>query len=378
MGKTVLLIRNAAKGDFGGAETYQVSLANILKKSDYSPIIVSRSPKLLQYAHEHEVPSVKGWWWSRQDWSGKRILLTPLYFLWQLFLTMWYLSLIIRTRASVLHIQSKDDFIAATIAGRLLGKKVVWTDHMDLRYIFQNIARPLRNPVGKLVFLAAHLAHHFILISNNEYRLVTSHFKRKSALKRQITIVKNGVIDQKDKYPPYMQGKDFVFCLASRIVKNKGIGEAIEAFASLEGNSKYRLKIYGDGPDAENFEKIAEPYKNIAFYGHQSDILAKINEADVFILPSYQEGFSIALLEATMLGKAIIASNVDSNPEIVTDRKTGLLAEVRDTESLAKNMALLATDNHLKHLLETAARKSYEDNFNLDTIVRTQIIPLYK
>jgi glycosyltransferase involved in cell wall biosynthesis len=249
---------------------------------------------------------------------------------------------------------------------------------MDLRYIFQNIARPFRNPVGKLVFWAARLAHHVILISNNEYRLVTSRLKQKDPLQRQIIIVKNGVVDQKDKYPPYRQTEDFVFCLASRIVKNKGIGEAIEAFASLEENHKYKLKIYGNGPDMELFKKMAKPYANIIFFGHQSDALAKINEADVFMLPSYQEGFSIALLEATMLGKAIIASDVDSNSEIIVNKKTGLLARVKDPKHLAERMQLLISDNSLRHSLEVAARKNFEENFDLDTIVRSQIIPLYK
>ena len=133
--QTILLIRNAAPRDFGGAETYPVSLASVLTNQGLSPIIVTRSKKLLHYAHEHAIPTVRGWWWSHQNWSGKYALLLPIYLGWQIILTCWYVHLIKKTRATALHIQSKDDFIAATIAGRLTKRKTVWTDHMDLRYI---------------------------------------------------------------------------------------------------------------------------------------------------------------------------------------------------------------------------------------------------
>ena len=58
--QTILLIRNAAPRDFGGAETYPVSLASVLTNQGLSPIIVTRSKKLLHYAHEHAIPTVRG------------------------------------------------------------------------------------------------------------------------------------------------------------------------------------------------------------------------------------------------------------------------------------------------------------------------------
>lgn len=376
----VLLIRNAAKNDFGGAETYTVSIASILDENGFQPIVVSRSKKVLDHAHDHSIATHRGWWWSRQNWSGKRILLVPFYLLWQLALTFWYIQLVVRTHATVLHIQSKDDFIAGTIAGRLTGRQVVWTDHMDLRYIFQNISKPLRNPVGKLVFWAAHLTHHLILISDNEHKLVTAHFKNKDDLKDKIVLVKNGVMDHRADYP-HEQHQTFSFCLASRIVVNKGIGEAIQAYALFKQQNasgrQTRLDIYGDGHDSEKFRSLAADHEDIVFHGHQTNAIAKIAESDVFILPSYQEGLSITLLEATMLGKAIIATAIDSNPEVIHEETTGLLVEPRDPVSLANAMGRLYSDSTLRHTLEKNARANYEKNFNLKTVVKNEIIPLY-
>lgn len=379
-GPVVLLIRNAAKNDFGGAETYPVSVAKLLSKNGYHPVVVSRSKKVLEYAQNHSVRTRPGWWWSRQNWSGKRILLVPIYVLWQFILTLWYVGLIVRTGAQVLHIQSKDDFIAGTIAGRLMRKKVVWTDHMDLRYVFQNISQPLRNPVGKMVFQAGKLAHHIILISENELRLVTSHFKNNDDLSDQIILVKNGVIDVRDQYAHRPQ-QTFSFCLASRIVVNKGIGEAIQAYIlfkqNIAANRPTRLDIYGDGSDYDKFKTLASGHDDIVFHGHQANAIAKIAQSDVFILPSYQEGLSITLLEATMLGKAIIASAVDSNPEVIHDGMTGLLVKARDIESIADAMTRIYTDPTLRKKLESGARSNYERTFNLETIVKNEIIPLY-
>lgn len=379
---TILLIRNAAAGDFGGAETYQISLSKILQENDLLPIIVTRSNKLLAAADGAGVKTLRGWWWSRQDWNGKRAALLPLYLCWQIILIGWYMILIWRTKAQALHIQSKDDFIAATIAGRITGKTTVWTDHMDLRYIFENVSKPLKNPLGKLVFWAGHLAHHIILISDNEYRLVTSLFKNKASLERQITLVNNGVIDQLDKYrrQTLKNREPFSFCLASRIVVNKGIREAIEAFMALEKqmpDQAIRLDIYGDGKDASHFKELTKNNPAIVFHGHQKDALEKIAAADVFILPSYQEGFSIALLEATMLGKAIIASNIDSNPEIIQNRKTGLLVQPRNVNSLLEAMLDIYNDDTLRDNLEKNARKNYEDHYDLIEIVPSKVIPLY-
>ena len=382
MHKSVLLIRNAAKDDFGGAETYQVSLALILKENEFNPIIVSRSKKLLSYSKKNNISTLRGWWWKRQNWSGVHLLLLPLYIVWQLILTVWYIYIIKKTTAIALHVQSRDDFIAATLAGKIMGTPVVWTDHMDLRYIFQNISLPLRNPVGKLVFLAAHLASRIILISDNERNLVTSHFKHKSALKKQITLINNGVLDKILDMPERKDDKNFHFCLASRIVENKGVGEAIKAFILLQSRiekpTDVKLDIYGDGEDLDKFKKLAKNNTNITFHGHQDDAIEKIHQSDVFILPSYQEGFSIALLEATMLGKAIIASNIDSNPEIIHHKKTGLLIEPKSEHGLEKAMHTLLNDPDLRLHLEKNARQNFIDNYDLRKIVKEKIIPLYR
>ena len=376
MKKTVLLIRNAAPNDFGGAETYPVSLAKILHQKDWNAVIVTASKKLLAYAAENDISTYKGKWFLKQNFTGKRNLLFPFYIIRQLYLTCWYIGVVKKTKADTLHIQSRDDFIAASIAGRILKKKVVWTDHMDLRYIFENTNKPFRNLVGKMVFWATRSANTIILISNNEHKLVTAQFKNNSDLDSKIVIVKNGVVDSNNNLSKTPH-TSFIFTLASRLVKNKGVGEAIDAFDTLPSTVDAQLHIYGDGRDAETFKQQANTNTAITFFGHTDNSLQAIKDSDVFILPSYQEGFSIALLEATMLESTIIASDVDSNNEIIINESTGLLIPARDPEALKNAMQRLYEDKALREKLAHAARKKYEEEFNLVSIVENEILPLY-
>lgn len=382
MPETVLLIRNAAPGDFGGAETYQLNLAQVLKDLSIQPIIVSRSPRLVTAAKGKNLQVIKGWWWKRQNWSGYGVLIFPIYLLWQMLLCGYYAALIVRTSAHAIHIQSRDDFIAATFAGKLLRRRVIWTDHMDLRYIFLNIQRPLRNPVGKLVYFAARFTDKLILISQNENKLVTELIGARKKL-NNLAIINNGIPDSLGKYKSDNTSGYFIYCLANRIVRNKGVGEAIEAFEILQRrmekiNNDIRLHIYGDGDELTKYRALTANNSHIQFFGHHADVLAKISSADVFVLPSYQEGLSLGLLEAMMLGKPIITTAVDSNPELITDRVSGLLVPARNPGRLADAMQELYFNSKMRERMAQKARSEYEEKYNLVAIVKDQIVPLYK
>ena len=372
------MIRNANSYDFGGAERYPIFLAESLRKCDYDSVIISRSPSLLQFASSHNIKSVRGWWWSRQNWSGYRVLLVPIYILWQIVLYFWYLIIIIATNPSVLHIQSKDDFIAGTLAGKTLGKKVIWTDHADLKHIFKNLLVWYKNPVGKLVYACGLLVDGLIIASVNEKRLVSENLENNSLLLKKMVIAYIGAADVKNKYVRKSHPK-ITFGITTRLVTDKGIGEAIEAFNKL---NKFRndteLLIIGDGPDAVKFKKQAKNNKNIVFTGHLTNPLGEMNNLDVFLHPTYHESFSTSLVEASMLGLPIITTRVGGNPEIIKDNITGLLVDAKDVESLYKAMEKMYSDKELRKKLGYNARIQYVEKFNFDNIVKTQYVKLYE
>lgn len=378
MRKTILLIRNAFSHDFGGAERYPVFVGKVLKSNSYHPLIISRSPKLLENAHDAGLSTVKGVWWSKQNWSGRNVLIIPLYVLWQFILFFWYLYQFIRLRPLAIHIQSKDDFIAATFAGRVLGARVIWTDHADLKHIWQGLRVWYKNPVGKLVYISAFFAHNITVISKSEYNEVTKHLSKKSSVIKKIKVINNGSPDVKDAYN--VKPSDiFTFCSTNRLVGDKGIQEAIEAFKKF--NVKHpssRLVLVGNGPEEEKFKKLANDNNSIIFTGYQADPISYLASADVLLQPTYHEGFSISILEAFMMEKAVIGTAVGGNLEMIDSGRNGLLVPVRDVNALYTAMEKLYLKPGLRISMAKEGRKQYLDNYVFDKIVKERFIPLYE
>lgn len=374
----IMLIRNAYPYDFGGGERFPVHTAMLLQEKGYTPIVMSRSKAIKDYAASCKVRFLQSPWWSQQNWSGYRVVFVPVYILWQLLLCMWYIAVFLWYRPAAVHVQSKDDFIAATIAGRLTGRRVIWTDHADLKHIWLHIRTWYKNPVGKLAYLAAHLCHAITVVSESEFREVTAHIKKSSSVYRKITVVYNGCTDTPTHNKPAMP-KGFIFCLAGRLVTDKGIGEAIAAFTRIQRHAPDAwLYIIGDGPEKDTFQQHASGNERIIFAGHKKNPLPYMAASDVFLQPTYHEGFSIVLVEASMLGLPIIATNVGGNKEIIFHEKTGLLIEAKHSQQLADAMMRLYKDAALRTKLATQARVQYEQSFVFDNIIARKFIPLYK
>lgn len=375
----ILLIRNAYFYDFGGGERFPVELAVELKNRGFFPIVVSKSEKLLSFAATRSVSHVKGWWWARQDWSGINVFLFPVYFFWQLILTLWYIQLILKTQADILHPQSKDDFIAATIAGRLLRKRVVWTDHADLKYVLQNYKVWYKNPIGKIIFQLSKLANTVTLVSESEKKLIEACLKNK--VPNNYQVIYNGVTSAPVvMHPKQNVDKDTViFAATSRLVTAKGIGELIDAFSTLSVEQKnIRLWLFGEGPEEARFREMAKDNERIVFWGFPDDTLSRVASADIFVHPSYHEGFSISLVEATKLGLPIIACNVGGNPEIIKSDENGILVPERDANSLMYAMEKLAGSAVLRKKYGEKSREIYEKNFVFEKLVENRFIPLYE
>ena len=372
----VFLIRNISPENYGGAESYQLELAKILLQNDYVPIIYTASKRLLENAKAEGIKTVRAPYIERQNWSGWRNILLPQYFIHQNKLYKWYKEQILKYHPITIDVQSRDEWIAATKAGRKTGTKVLWTDHIDLRtWVLQNINHPLKNIIGKKIIKSTSAVAKIIFITDYE----------KCAVKKMISpkqlpnavVMKNGVVDEKQNIKQQTQPKSF--CYVGRLIDYKGLQELIEAFRKINSEfSDSTLNIYGEGPDGDKFRQMAQDNKNIIFHGYTNKPLDAIAKSEIFILPSYYEGLSITLLQAAMLGKAIIATNVDGNPEVVSDHETGLLVPSRDSEALAKAMRELLLDDKLRHTVAKNVRKKYEQEFDFTNIIKKQFIQYLK
>lgn len=375
MSKKALLIRNAAPTDFGGAERIPVFIAKELQKHNFEVLILSRSSKLLAFAKQEGVQSKRSFWWSRQNWSGLKALLFPAYLVWQAVLFVYYVVTFRNERPSVVHLQSKDDFIAGTLAAKLLNIPVFWSDYADLKHIFMNHTTWYKNPVGKLVYFAAHFTSKIVVVSKEDLRAVAALLPH-GVVKDKLVVIYNGVFDTHKKRP-----KSIDFISTARLVTDKGIKELLEAFALLVKDfPKATLSVVGDGPEADTFKHQANKLnlKGVTFHGHQHNPLKFLEESRIFVLPTYHEGFSIALLEAFMEGLAVITTRVGGNPEIVDDKQNGLLVRAKNTEELYLAMRELMQNPEIVQSFGKSARKKYIANFNFETIISDKFLPLYE
>lgn len=372
-----MLIRNVAPEKYGGGETYQVMLAEELQRHGMRPVIVTSSLGLIAAAKKAGIEVVQAPYLAKQNFSGARNLLLPIYYIWQLKLAKWYRRLFMKYRPSVINVQSRDDWIAATKAGIKQGVRVLWTDHMDFRsWVMWNIKTPFKNPIGKWILKWARRADQIIMISDFERKW----FEKQVAPEKfpNLITVKNGVRDAAAEFRDIKTGKES-FCYIGRIEEYKGVKELIRAFLLVsQKHPKARLNIYGEGPELENCQKLAQSVEAVRFHGFTDQPLKAMAENEIFVLPSYREGLSLALLDAAMLGKEIIASSVDGNPEVVVNEETGLLVPAKNVKLLAAAMEKMLNEPETAKKYAKNARKLYEKSYNFEKIFEEQMLKLYK
>jgi glycosyltransferase involved in cell wall biosynthesis len=136
----------------------------------------------------------------------------------------------------------------------------------------------------------------------------------------------------------------FTVLFAGRLYRRKRVDTLLRAAAMLRGRIPgLAVRIVGDGPHAAPFGRLArelEAGDTVHWLGDvpRSQLAAEYNRADVFCLPSVQEGFGIVLLEAMAAGKPIVASRAAAIPEVAPH---GLLVEPENPEALAAALETL-------------------------------------
>lgn len=109
---------------------------------------------------------------------------------------------------------------------------------------------------------------------------------------------------------------------------------------------------------------------HVMFLGFREDVPALLRAMDIFVLPSLSEGLSLALLEAMAAGKAVVATNVGGNPEVVLDRQTGLLVPSEDAPALADAILLLLRDPALAERLGESGRIRVDKEFSVTAMAQ--------
>jgi glycosyltransferase involved in cell wall biosynthesis len=148
----------------------------------------------------------------------------------------------------------------------------------------------------------------------------------------------------------------------------KGHKEFLEALASLKERHPVHALIVGGGRRIDEVRALAASLglaEAVHFLGERSDVPDLLNAMDIFVLPSYSEGLSLALLEAMAAGLPVVATRVGGTPEVVTDGGNGLLIPPRDAGALAGALTRLLSDPAFARRLGANAQAHIQEHFSL-------------
>ncbi|WP_436699577.1 glycosyltransferase family 4 protein [Nocardioides sp. BYT-33-1] len=137
-----------------------------------------------------------------------------------------------------------------------------------------------------------------------------------------------------------------------------------------------RLHLIGDGPERIRLEALvaASGHPDRArFAGFRDDPADALRAADLLALPSAAEACPMALLQAMALGLPVLATRVGGVPELVRDRRDGLLVDAGDVGGLARALAELAGDAALRRRLGDSARERVRAHYAIDRTTRALV-----
>lgn len=353
--KSLRVLHVTTTGQIGGAERLIVDLVRTAcLEGHYEPAIcVLHSPQgMRRELAGTEVPV------HSLDVTGPRTLLRGV---------VQLRNLMVIGRFDVVHTHLLHASTVGLVMARLLRVRLsVMTRHYE-RYVWLYGGRFER----VLDRVNDRLADHIFAISAAARDVLRDYEKVDD---RRITIVPNGIDFERVRRlmtpTPLADLGDrpgVIIATVGSLHPRKGHAQLVRAFAELTKREPARLIIVGEGPLAGELAQLAEDLgvaDRVWFTGYLADPYGLLREVDIYVQPSIEEGFGIAVLEAMALGRPVIASKAGGLPELIEDGQTGLLVEPDDIAELGAALARLAADPDLRQALAANALRMAERRYD--------------
>ena len=285
-----------------------------------------------------------------------------------------------KLKPDIVHHFGIRQIVHGNIAARLAGIKKSYNSITGLGSVFISGNIILKFFILTVLKISLLFKKSYILVQNkHDFDFV----KKKLPNKNNILLPASGVDTNK-----FLQTKEpkgnVIFLFASRIIKDKGIIELIEATKQLKSQKKkFELYIAGS-PDFQNKSTIShvqlktwESLGYIRYLGLVKDMEQLYKKVHVGILPSYREGLPKSLLEAASSGKPIITTDVPGCNEIVKNEFNGLIVPPKDSNELMKAMKKLILNKKLRISMGKKGRELIKKNFSNSKATK-DIVNLYQ
>lgn len=153
----------------------------------------------------------------------------------------------------------------------------------------------------------------------------------------------------------------------------KRIQDVLEIFRGINKVVDSKLLLIGDGPEQRIAHRLISKYNlmnKVHVLGLQTNVQRILSISDLFLLPSKSEAFSLAALEAMSSGVPVISTNVGGMPEMITDGKTGFLAEVGDVKTMVTKGITVLTNPELHKKISQNALIKVNAQYTSEQIVK--------
>lgn len=207
----------------------------------------------------------------------------------------------------------------------------------------------------------------FIICQSEKWRILFEKYINESSNVKLIVI--ENWIDTNKEYSPLPRGQELIIVFLGWIEETKGVFDLYKGFKeALKETQNIRLQFAGKGSSLDKLIKRVNEdglSDKVDFLGWitKSEKRDVLNCAQVFVLPSFFEGFPNSLLEAMLYGKACIATKVGSIDDIIVENQNGFLIEIGEVDKIANTIVRLESDDALlKRIGSEAREKILRDN----------------
>ena len=281
------------------------------------------------------------------------------------FLKFWikFLSILIKdknVKITHIHTSSRGSFLRKSMimyVAKFFGKKTILHVHgSEFKVFYDKSSQIIKNFIEKTFDNAD-----CVIVLSKQWKDIISQITKNT----NIQIVYNPI---KIHEPNKLEGTNFLFM--GRLGKRKGVFDIFEAAKSVCGDVV--INLYGDG----EIDKSLAP-DNVKIHGwvsgEEKDKIFK--NSDALLLPSYNEGLPISILEAMSYGMPIISTPVGGIVEAVENNVNGFIVNCGDTKDLAAKINALC-DKNLRQKMGEESFRLVKEKFDVE-IIKTRLKEIY-
>jgi glycosyltransferase involved in cell wall biosynthesis len=298
--------------------------------------------------------------------------LNPFIFIYELLLLA---SIYLSEKPDVVHHVALRSVMLGGITARICRIRRVVNAVTGMGFLFTG---KQRNPLARRLLERAipfAMSRSIVIVQNSD----DAHLLRELGVPEAgLKIIPGAGVDTERFAPGPRENALPIVMAAARLLRDKGIGEFVEAARSLQGQGM-RFVLVGmidkDNPSSIPEDEVTGWVEKgyVEWWGHSSDMPETLKKADIFCLPSYREGIPKGLIEAMSTGIACITTDAPGCRETLIHGESGLIVPVKDSASLAEAILKLVQDPELRKRLGEQARARSISVFDDRKIIQATI-----